>query len=392
MPETLFPIAMSAAILDSLIEEVAIIDASGKIVFVNEAWKEFAKTNDAAMERVAEGVNYLDVLRESGRTDSDAARALAGIESVLAGSRESFVHEYMCSRGSETRWFAQRVSPLRGDADGAVIAHVDVTDRKLVEQERESHRFELGRAVRAATLGQLSGALAHELNQPLSAILTNVQVGILMSERNGSPAEIAEILTDIERSARRAGQIIERIRRMLQRRDTKLEPVNLNAVVEETLILCQGELVTRGVELVKDLATDIPELRGDPIALQHVLLNLIVNAYEAMAEPSGKHCVLGIRTEAKRHGRVVLTVTDTGTGFQEESLRKVFRPLYTTKKGGLGLGLSICRSIVDAHGGGMTISSAETGGAKVTVVLPAGQRRDRIEEDEVELVEARNGS
>lgn len=366
---------LSSTILDSLIEEVAIIDRGGRIVHVNAAWKEFARRRGGGTDSVAEGVDYLGALRRAAASSPDAARVLAGIESVLAGSTELFEHEYACPSGDETRWFSQRVSPLR-DSCGAVISHFDITDRRRAEQERDSRRFELGRAVRAATLGQLSGALAHELNQPITAILTNAQVGAAMRTRRRS-AELFDIFEDIERDARRAGAIIGRLRRMLEGHDKKLEPISFNEIVDETLKLCKHELIARRIDVSMQLEDDLPPVRGDLIALQHMLLNVIVNAYEAMSQPGTANRTLEIETETIRDARIRVTVHDSGPGVAESSKARLFEPLYTTKEGGLGLGLSICRSIIDAHDGDITVSSAPSGGALVTIDLPTVARTAR---------------
>src|SRR5690606_8945484 len=247
---------------------------------------------------------------------------------------------------------------------------------RRAEQERDSHRFELGRAVRAATLGQLSGALAHELNQPITAILTNAQVGAAMRTRRRS-AELFDIFEDIERDARRAGAIIGRLRRMLEGHDKKLEPISFNEIVDETLKLCKHELIARRIDVSMQLEDDLPPVRGDLIALQHMLLNVIVNAYEAMSQPGTANRTLKIATETIRDARIRVTVHDSGPGVAESSKARLFEPLYTTKEGGLGLGLSICRSIIDAHDGDITVSSAPSGGALVTIDLPTVARTAR---------------
>jgi signal transduction histidine kinase len=364
---------LSSAILDSLVEQVAIIDRRGRIVHANTAWKNFARLRSGA-DSAIEGADYLGLLRRAVGSGSDAAQILAGIESVLTGSTSFFEYEYPLPSENDIRWFYQRVSSLR-DSSGAVISHFDITDRKRAQQEREAHRFQLGRAVRAATLGQLSGALAHELNQPIAAILTNAQVGVAMRARRGG-TELFGIFEDIERDARRAGAIIRRLRNMLERHDKKLELISFNEIIEETLRLCKNELIARRIDLAVRLEPDLPPLHGDRIALQHMLLNVIVNAYEAMSQTGTANRILEIATATTRNASIRVTVLDSGPGLADATGSTLFEPLYTTKEGGLGLGLSICRSIIDAHDGQIAISNALTGGTLVRIELPAARSAD----------------
>ncbi len=360
--------SLSSTILDSLIEEVAIIDDCGTLVHANAAWVAASRSH-RCVSSVATGGNYLAGLRAAAPANPDAAHILEGVERVLAGSTDLFEHEYACPSKDDIRWFAQRVSPLRSAA-GVLITRIDITDRKRAEKEREAHRFELGRAVRAATLGQLSGALAHELNQPISAILTNAQVGLAMRAQ-GRTGELFDILEDIEHDARRTGALVARLRRMLERRNERMELTNVNNVIEEALTLCKSELIARRIDVSTRLEGGLPPVHGDPIALEHLLLNVIVNAYEAMSLFGAVTRELELATETVRDGRIRVTVLDSGPGVDESTTARLFEPLYTTKEGGLGLGLSICRSIVDAHHGDIALSRGPNGGVLVEIELPA---------------------
>ncbi|HEX6998346.1 MAG TPA: ATP-binding protein [Gammaproteobacteria bacterium] len=361
----------SGAVLNSLVEEVAIIDRAGTIMQVNDAWTRCAERS--CLDCLAVGADLLGALKADAARDRDAAAVLAGVERVLQGALDCFEHEYMRTRRDGPHWFSQRVAPLRIEQGGAVIARFDVTDRKRAEQERERHRYELGRAVRAATLGQLSGALAHELNQPLTAILANAQVGASAVDRPGMPAELAEvaaIFADIVADARRAGQVIQRLRSLLQRHEAKLDVVDLNRIADDALTLSRSELLVRNVRLVKQFARGPLAVRGDAVELQHLLLNLIVNACEAMVATAPAERTLRIATSA-RGSRARLVIEDNGTGVESGAHDKLFEPFYTTKEHGLGLGLSICRSIVALHGGEIAIAGRSGAGTVVTVELPA---------------------
>ncbi|HEY8519170.1 MAG TPA: ATP-binding protein [Gammaproteobacteria bacterium] len=357
---------ISSAVLNSLVEEVAIIDRAGVVTQVNEAWTRCAGQGCADCFPV--GTDLLSALEANAARDPDAAAVLAGVQQVLQGEVDSFEHEYVRVQEDGPRWFNERVAPLRTEGGGAVIARFDITDRKRAEQEREAHRYELGRAVRAATLGQLSGALAHELNQPLTAILANAQVGAAAVERSGASADIAPIFADIVADARRAGHVIQRLRSLLQRHEPKFDVVDLNRIADDALSLSRSELLVRNVRLMKQFAPGVLPVYGDAIELQHLLLNLIVNACEAMAATARAERTLRVATSTRAE-RARLVIEDNGTGIETGASDKIFEPFYTTKKNGLGLGLSICRSIVTLHGGEIALASGAAG-TTVTVELP----------------------
>lgn len=360
---------ISGALLDSLTEQVAVVDSSGAIVQVNEAWRDAAAAGRLAVDAPDPGASYLAALRAALARNPNVAPLLTGTEAVLAGTVDRFEHEYQTDCRGVTYWFSQRAVAFRGSPGGAVVAHLDITERKAAERQKEAHRFELERAVRAATLGQLSGALAHELNQPLTAILANAQV-VTATRRGGASAELLEILTDIEVDARRASKIIQGLRTLLQKQAPEFDTLNLNRLIDDTLELASSELLLHRVD-VEVAEADGLVVNGDAIELQHLLLNLVVNGCEALAAtPPGERKLL-ISAAPLDDRRLRLIVADNGPGIGAGQPERLFEAFNTSKDGGLGLGLSICRSIVEAHGGTIKIENRPEGGAQVTVDLPA---------------------
>ncbi|QSX73819.1 GHKL domain-containing protein [Lysobacter arenosi] len=218
------------------------------------------------------------------------------------------------------------------------------------EQEVEAERASLAHLSRVAVLGELSGSLAHELNQPLTAILSNAQAAqrILRREPTGV-AEVQEILSDIIADDRRAGQVIGRVRGFLRKETHEFAPLSANEVVQDCARMMRRELQDRGVALHLDLAPGLPACLGDRVQLQQVLVNLIVNACDAMHAVPGERTVR-VRTSSNERS-VLAEVADTGTGVAEAIVDQIFEPFETTKATGMGLGLSVCRTIIQAHNG-----------------------------------------
>ncbi len=217
----------------------------------------------------------------------------------------------------------------------------------------------------------MSGALAHELNQPLTAILSNAQAAQRFLKRD--PIDLAEmqaILNDIIDDDKRAGEVIQRLRALLKRGEAQFQMINVNEVVAETLKLAQGDLIARNVSVSTRLAHGIASVRGDRIQLQQVLLNLVINAADAMsANPQGERR-LTIATAADIAGQVRVSVVDQGHGIPEDRLCRLFEPFFTTKEHGLGLGLSISRTIVAAHSGRLWAENNLGRGAALHLTLP----------------------
>ncbi len=246
----------------------------------------------------------------------------------------------------------------------------DITERRRAERELEVQRHELAHLGRVALLGELSGAVAHELNQPLAAILTNARVAQRMMA-NGKPDEamLREILEDMVADSLRAGSVIHRVRGLIRKDDAIRQMVNPNEVIADVLDLAHSDLIRRGVSVANDLSMSLPEVSADRVQLQQVLLNLVVNACDAMADNAPRDRMLTVAT-AEEGNTVRIAVSDRGPGVAAGLIDAVFEPFVTSKPQGLGLGLAICRSIIGAHGGRIWAANNSGRGATFSFILP----------------------
>ena len=264
----------------------------------------------------------------------------------------------------------------RGVVRGYFALVVDVTDRKRAEQESRQIRDELAHAGRIATMGELTAALAHEINQPLAAILTNAQAAKrFLSAPSPDLDELREILHDIVDDDARAGEVIRRIRSLVKNEPSDVRPLDLNVVLEEVIRLLHSDAMIRRIVVMHELDPDLPKIDGDRIQLQQVLLNLLLNAFDAMGDSLARERVVRIRSR-RVDSEVLVTVSDRGPGIPEEDLDKLFEPFRSTKPGGLGMGLSISRSIVTSHGGRMWAENNTTarGDFRFQPPRPCGHR------------------
>ena len=248
----------------------------------------------------------------------------------------------------------------------------DITARKRAEMETHELRSNLTHMTRVNTLGTLSGSLAHELNQPLGIILSNAQAAQeLLLQEQPDVVEVQAILSDIVAADRRAGEVIERLRALLKRGEVFLQPLSLNPAIEEVLNLTRADLIGRGVTVVCDLAPDLPQISGDRVQLQQLVLNLILNAAEVMASNTPGTRRIHLQTMLHQ-GRVRASVRDEGGGLPKD-VERLFHPFYTTKSHGLGMGLAICRFIIAAHDGRLWAESHPECGAVFHFELPVAE-------------------
>lgn len=332
----------------------------------------------------------------SGEDTSDCGRFLKtvypvdrdGVAQAIAKAINgdgNYEHVHRISLNGKTRWIAGRArvefdatrKPVRMRGVG-----MDITARKMAEDRAkeaaaEAHRShqELAHMSRVSMLIELAGSLAHELNQPLAAVVTNAEAAQrFMDDHLANHEEVREALKEIQEEGHRAGEIISRMRAMVKKDSGEISRQDLNLAVREVLEMARSELISRRVSVVLRLDPLLPSVNSNGVQLRQVLLNLVMNACDAMSCPETDRRQLTIESRCLRGGDVEISVSDSGPGFSDEVLRHVFEPFHTTKANGLGLGLAICRSIIRTHGGRLLAANNLDGGATLRFTLPMQNR------------------
>ena len=268
--------------------------------------------------------------------------------------------------------------PAELDGDRNVLAFViDITERKHAQDALLAAQAELAHASRVATIGELTASIAHEVNQPLSAIVTSGEAGMRWLRRDVPELnEVAVAMSRIVSEGRRASEIVTRIRAFLKKKPAEQDLLEIAEIISEAATLVERELSKENVSLKIEVRPDLPQIRGDRIQLQQVLVNLLVNAGQAMAQQCGPRIVT-LRADLAESGSLVVTVEDTGPGIETNDLPRLFEPFFTTKQDGMGMGLAICQTTVEAHGGRLTVQSAPGSGATFRLAMPVVQRQTK---------------
>jgi two-component system, LuxR family, sensor kinase FixL len=301
------------------------------------------------------------------RLFDDAVDGEGSGEVVDAGFR-------VVTSGGDIRWIVSKARIWRNSTGQVLRASgvvVDITDRKRFEAESERQQQQLAHLTRVAILGQLSGALAHELNQPLTSILSNAQAAQhFLEQERVDLSEVRAIVDDIVNDDKRAGEVIRRLRAMLRRGGTQIQQLDLTQIVHEVLALVHTDLVARKIKVSIRIAQDLPAVAGDRVQIQQVFLNLLLNASEAMNGNAARDRLIEI-VAASEGAMAHVEVIDRGVGIAEDEIESVFDAFYTTKTDGLGLGLAISRSIISAHGGRLWATANAGRGSCFHFTLPA---------------------
>ena len=288
--------------------------------------------------------------------------------------------ERTASKVRETKDYGLRTNLDRQDEIGqlatafnAMLAELAAgREREIADQARNAAtQAELARIARLTSMGEMAASIAHEINQPLAAVVNNANAGLRwLDNRPPNTEEVRAALTRIANDGERGGSIIESIRAMLKKGVRERSETNLNELIRDVTRLTQGQFQRHGVSIRSELADDLPSVMADPIQLQQVILNLFMNAAEAMVSISDRKRLVRVRSEKHDGGRALITVEDSGPGVAPEDAKRIFEAFFTTKAEGMGMGLSICRSIVEAHGGRITMAKAVPQGTVFQVILP----------------------
>jgi C4-dicarboxylate-specific signal transduction histidine kinase len=266
----------------------------------------------------------------------------------------------------------------RGDELGAMASAVQVFKESIIQGQRA--QTELAHVNRVTSMGQLTASIAHEVNQPIAAVVTNAEAALRwMSNQPANLGEVRSALEAIAKDGKRAGEVIGRIRTLIRKAPSRRDRFDLNEAILDLIALVRSEVLRHGVILETQLLPHLT-VQGDRVQIQQVILNLVFNAVEAMDAIQERPRELKISTERAASGDIRVTVRDTGPGLDPSGIDQLFEAFYTTKPSGMGMGLAICRSIIEAHGGRMWASTTESSGAAFHFTLPLDSSRTSAEQ------------
>jgi len=348
---------------------IALADREGRILKANPALQQMLGYGEADIV----GVSLIDITEESQR-----AMTKRNVHGLFDGVIDNYhVQKRYEKKNGGLLWANVSVSLIPAvDREGPRLAVIveDVSSHKQAESALAAIQAELARVSRFTTMGELVASIAHEVNQPLSAIVTNSQAALRWLARDTPDLdEVVAALNRVNRDASLAGDVIARIRNFLSMGGIKREPVQVRRIVDDLLLMLQSVLLESGVQVKVRIAPGLPELQADPVQLQQVMLNLVINALDAMREQLHRDRILTISVTAEVQEGVLFSVSDTGPGISPSLEGKIFDALFSTKSNGLGMGLAISRSIIENHGGRLRLEAAVGTGASFVFNLPLSQ-------------------
>ncbi len=357
-----------------------VINTTPNFIFAKDRQGRFTLANQAVAD--AYGTTVDDLI---GKTDADFNPNKEEVElfrrvdqEVIDSRLERFIaEEQITDAQGKLRWLQTVKRPLLerdGSANQVLGASTDITVRKKTELELREQRAELAHVARISTMGELAASLAHELNQPLTAILSNAQAALrFLSAKPADLDEVRDILEDIVKDNSRAGEVIRRMRALVKKEAIDFSTLELANLIRDVVVLVHSDAILQNIQVALDLADHLPPVLGDKVQLQQVVLNLLLNAFDAMKGCPASERQVKLSVKGQGSDFIEVAVSDCGTGLSGSKLDKIFEPFYTTKGEGLGMGLSICRSIVEAHGGRLWAENNPARGATFYFTIPAAQ-------------------
>jgi len=353
-------------IFDNSAIGIAAVDRNGRFEMANSAFQRMIGFTEEELKEKS----YIDITAPDFRAFNVSLMA-----ELLEGKRDQFNIEKQCRRkDGRLIWVRNNVSLLPG-ADGvphnAMSIVEDISERKAAEESLQQTQARLSHAAEIATAAELSASIAHELNQPLSGIITNASTCLRMLDADPPNTDGArETALRTIRDGNRASEVIARLRALFSKKNVKSECVDLNEAVREVIALSSSRLRKDQVALQVSFANDLPYINGNRVQLQQVILNLLQNASDAMSAVNDRRRRLVIRTERHEHDGVRLSVQDVGVGFDPDVANRLFETFFTTKNGGMGVGLSVSRSIIEDHGGRLWAAPNKGPGATFGFCIP----------------------
>ncbi|CAB3809295.1 Adaptive-response sensory-kinase SasA [Paraburkholderia ultramafica] len=360
-------------IIESSSDCIQVLDLDGNLLFMSNCGQQLLEIDNIQ--------SYLNTRWVDFWQSEDRPKISEAIAAARAGGIGKFQAFCPSAKGAP-HWWEVITTPIcnaDGQPEQLLSVSRDITERKRAEAEaHESERryhevqTELAHANRVATMGQLAASITHEVNQPIAATVTNAQAGLRwLSTQPPDVEEVRQVLHRIVNDGNRAGDVLGRIRSLIKKAPPRKGSLDIHAAIREVIELTRGEAWKHGASVQTQLAERLPLIEGDRVQLQQVVLNLVINAIEAMSGISDGVRELLISTGSADSGCVLVAVSDSGPGFAPDSAERIFAPFYTTKSAGLGMGLSICRSIIEAHGGRLWASANEPRGATFQFTVPA---------------------
>jgi PAS domain S-box-containing protein len=359
---------LQAGLLQHLPVSAWTLKPDGTPDFVNRVWLDFAgQTLDFVRSRP-------DAWMTAVHPEDRERAAKIFWDAVRSGQGFAFETRSLRAQDGTYRWHLQQAMPLR-DAEGKVLKFVgtttDIDDQKRAEESLNELRSELAHMARVTSLGALTASIAHEVNQPLTGIVTNA--GTCLRSLSADPPNIdgaREAARRAIRDGNRASEIIARLRTLFSKKEFAAESVDLNDAAREVIALCADDLQRDGVTLRQEFANDIPRIAGDRVQLQQVIFNLLRNASDAMSSVDDRPRMLAIRTERDECDSVCLRIEDTGVGIAPQDMERLFEAFYSTKSDGMGMGLSVSRSIIESHRGRLWATPNDGPGTTFSFSVP----------------------